>query len=62
MDTIQDAGRYGYQHLGINPGGAMDRVALAVANSLVGNDIYEAAIELHFPASAFLFETDVMIA
>ncbi|HEY8959353.1 biotin-dependent carboxyltransferase family protein [Chitinophaga sp.] len=62
MDTIQDAGRYGYQHLGINPGGAMDRVALAVANSLVGNDMYEAAIELHFPASAFLFETDAMIA
>ncbi|WP_142688629.1 5-oxoprolinase subunit C family protein [Chitinophaga polysaccharea] len=62
MDTIQDAGRYGYQHLGINPGGAMDRIALAVANSLVGNDIYEAAIELHFPASAFLFETDAMIA
>ncbi|HWV67542.1 biotin-dependent carboxyltransferase family protein [Chitinophaga sp.] len=62
MDTIQDAGRYGYQHLGINPGGAMDRIALAVANSLVGNDIYEAAIELHFPASAFLFEADAMIA
>lgn len=62
LDSIQDAGRYGYQHLGINPGGAMDRIALAVANSLVGNDIYEAAIELHFPASAFLFEKDVMIA
>ncbi|MDR6571138.1 antagonist of KipI [Chitinophaga ginsengisegetis] len=62
LDTIQDAGRYGYQHLGINPGGAMDRVALAVANSLVGNDLTEAAIELHFPASAFLFDTDAMIA
>ena len=22
LDTVQDAGRYGYQHLGINPGGA----------------------------------------
>ncbi len=33
LDTIQDAGRYGYQHLGINPGGAMDHTALAVANS-----------------------------
>ncbi|WP_436491249.1 biotin-dependent carboxyltransferase family protein [Chitinophaga sp. ARDCPP14] len=62
LDTIQDAGRYGYQHLGINPGGAMDRVALAVANSLVGNDITEAAIELHFPASAFLFDTEAMIS
>ena len=32
LDTIQDRGRYGYQHLGINPGGAMDRVAASVAN------------------------------
>jgi antagonist of KipI len=62
LDTIQDEGRYGYQHLGINPGGAMDRVALYLANSLVGNDLKEAAIELHFPASAFLFEEDAMIA
>lgn len=62
LDTIQDAGRYGYQHLGINPGGAMDRAALYVANSLVGNAGNEAAIELHFPASAFLFEAEAMIA
>jgi antagonist of KipI len=62
QDTIQDAGRYGYQHLGINPGGAMDRVGLAIANSLVGNDMTEAAIELHFPASAFLFDTVALIA
>jgi antagonist of KipI len=62
LDTIQDAGRYGYQHLGINPGGAMDRAALYVANSLVGNASKDAAIELHFPASAFLFEEDALIA
>lgn len=62
LDTIQDAGRYGYQHLGINPGGAMDRVALYVANSLVGNAGMDAAIELHFPASAFLFEADALVA
>lgn len=62
MDSVQDTGRYGYQHLGINPGGAMDRAALAVANSLVGNELGEAAIELHFPASAFLFEENVLIA
>jgi antagonist of KipI len=62
MDTIQDEGRYGYQHLGINPGGAMDRIALSLANSLVGNDAATAAIEMHFPASAFLFEEDALIA
>src|SRR3954470_13804542 len=62
LDTIQDMGRYGYQHLGINPGGAMDRIALALANSLVGNEANEAAIEMHFPASAFVFEADALVA
>ena len=62
LDTVQDAGRPGYQHLGINPGGVMDRIALYVANSLVGNDPGDPVIELHFPASAFLFEDYAMIA
>ncbi len=62
LDTIQDAGRYGCQHLGINPGGAMDIVAATVANMLAGNDKDEAVIELHFPASTFLFEDDCMMA
>ncbi|NSL87642.1 biotin-dependent carboxyltransferase family protein [Chitinophaga sp. Mgbs1] len=61
-DTIQDTGRYGYQHLGINPGGAMDRIAMAVANSLTGNSAGEAVIELHFPAGRYLFETAAIIA
>jgi antagonist of KipI len=56
MDTIQDLGRYGWQHVGINPGGAMDKVSAQVANILVGNETTEAVIELHFPASAFFFE------
>ncbi|WP_298741744.1 biotin-dependent carboxyltransferase family protein [uncultured Chitinophaga sp.] len=62
LDTVQDAGRSGYQHLGINPGGVMDRVAMQVANSLVGNPPGEAVIEMHFPAAAFLFEAHAMIA
>jgi antagonist of KipI len=62
LDTMQDGGRYGYQHLGINPGGAMDLVAATVANMLAGNDVEEAVIELHFPASSFLFEDDCMIS
>jgi antagonist of KipI len=43
LDTLQDLGRDGYAHLGIVPGGAMDRVALQVANALVGNSLSEAA-------------------
>jgi antagonist of KipI len=62
LDTIQDAGRYGYQHLGINPGGAMDLVAMRVANALVGNESGEAVLEMHFPAAEIRFEETVLIA
>jgi len=62
QDTIQDEGRYGHQHLGINPSGAMDRYAMQVANALVGNDPGEAVIEMHFPASTFLFGYPALIA
>lgn len=62
LDTIQDGGRYGHQHLGINPSGAMDKYAMQVANALVGNELNEAVIELHFPAAVFLFTQPVLIA
>ncbi|MEO7530613.1 MAG: biotin-dependent carboxyltransferase family protein, partial [Sediminibacterium sp.] len=62
LDTIQDAGRYGYQHLGINPGGVMDTIAMRVANMLVGNDLSEAVIEMHFPAAEIAFEETTLIA
>lgn len=62
MDTIQDLGRYGYQHLGINPGGAMDRIAVRAANALVGNPAGEGVLEMHFPTSSFLFESGAIIA
>jgi antagonist of KipI len=62
QDTIQDLGRHGYQWLGINPGGAMDRFSAQVVNILVGNNPTDAVVEMHFPAAAFLFETDTMIA
>ena len=62
LDTVQDMGRYGHQHLGVNPGGAMDRFAACIANILVGNAMDDAVIELHFPASAVLFEKESIIA
>src|SRR5215831_6124745 len=62
LDTIQDLGRYGFQFMGINPGGVMDVVAAQAANMLVGNSVAEAVIELHFPAAAILFEHDALIA
>jgi antagonist of KipI len=61
-DTMQDGGRYGYQHLGINAGGAMDRYSAQVVNMLVGNETNEAVIEMHFPAAAYLFQQEAIIA
>ena len=55
-DSIQDLGRYGFQHQGINPTGAMDTLAAQTANLLCGNHPTEAVIELHFPAAIFLFQ------
>jgi antagonist of KipI len=62
LDTVQDMGRYGWQHLGINPGGVMDKLSAQVANILVGNDRHEPVIELHFPASSFFFEQPALIS
>ncbi len=61
-DSIQDLGRVGYQHLGINPNGVMDMVAAKTANFLAGNKADEAVIELHFPASSFRFNCSALIA
>ncbi len=62
LDTIQDEGRYGYQHLGIHPSGVMDTVAMRMANTLIGNPIQEPVLEMHFPAPTLLFEEDAWIA
>lgn len=62
MDTLQDAGRYGYAAAGINPGGAMDKYAATVANFLVGNKKDQPVIELHFPAAQIIFQEPALIA
>ncbi len=62
LDSIQDTGRFGYRQFGINPTGSMDCLASAKANLIVNNDIHEAVIELHFPASIIQFQLSVYIA
>ncbi len=62
QDTIQDKGRVGYRHLGINKSGVMDNYACRVVNMLVGNKLNEAVIEMHFPAPTILFEKETLIA
>jgi biotin-dependent carboxylase-like uncharacterized protein len=44
--SVQDGGRFGAQRYGLVPSGAMDRLALAAANCLVGNERFAAAIEI----------------
>jgi 5-oxoprolinase (ATP-hydrolysing) subunit C len=44
--SVQDGGRPGSQRYGLTPSGAMDRLALATANVLVGNPPFAAAIEI----------------
>lgn len=46
LTSIQDLGRPGHQHLGVTPGGALDRVSHCIANWLVGNDERAATLEM----------------
>ena len=62
LDTIQDEGRFGYQHLGINPGGAMDLLAMQTANLLTGNEMNKPVIEFFYPAAEIYFEKNALIA
>lgn len=62
LDTVQDLGRFGFSHWGVNPGGAMDLHAARVANMLVDNDPGWALLEIHFPAPQILFEQTALVS
>ena len=51
--SVQDGGRHGAQRYGLTPSGAMDQLALAAANALVGNALLAASIEIGPFAAAF---------
>jgi antagonist of KipI len=61
LDTVQDTGRYGYQDLGINPGGAMARFSAQLANALLGKEMDAPVIEMHFNASSIQFNKSTII-
>jgi biotin-dependent carboxylase-like uncharacterized protein len=46
FDTVQDLGRVGFMALGMPTAGAMDRIALTLANALVGNPAGTAGLEI----------------
>ena len=60
-DTIQDKGRYGYQHLGIQANGYLDDQSARLANYILGNPTQSPVFEIHFPASHFCFTSNYTI-
>ena len=60
-DTIQDMGRYGYQHLGIQANGYLDNQSARLANTILGNPIHSPVFEIHFPASSICFTSNYTI-
>lgn len=62
LATIQDRGRLGYQHMGVPVSGAMDLCAMRIGNALVGNDQYEACIEVTFGGLEAVFLKKTLFA
>jgi antagonist of KipI len=62
LTSVQDPGRYGMQHIGLCPGGAMDPVSFALANALVGNAPTEAALEITVIGPELFFEEEALVA
>ena len=62
LSTLQDHGRHGLQHVGLCPGGAMDPIALTLANALVGNAADEAALEVTVIGPELQFEEETLVA
>ena len=62
LTTVQDLGRYGLQHLGIVPCGAMDPVSHRIANALVGNPPSAATLECTVLGPELVFLRDALVA
>lgn len=60
--TIQDLGRPGHARWGVSPCGAMDPLALALANLLAGNDAGASALEVTASGPELVFEEEATFA
>lgn len=58
LSTVQDLGRYGSLRYGVGTSGAMDDLALATANLMLGNDINAAGIEVQLFPFTVRFQHD----
>jgi antagonist of KipI len=60
--TVQDLGRTGFQKYGMAISGAMDPLALQIANILVGNPRHEAALEITLKGPCLRLLSDALLA
>ena len=61
LTTVQDTGRWGYQHYGVSVSGAMDLTAHRRANRLVGNPPEAATLEITLVGPVLRFEAAMRI-
>lgn len=62
LTTVQDQGRFGYYHLGIPQGGALDSWSSQAANALVGNSAEEATLECTYMGPSLRFSDETTVA
>ncbi len=62
LSSFQDLGRFGYQHLGVSVGGAMDSRAHRLANLLAGNSEKQATLEVTLAGPTLRFDAPACIA
>ena len=59
---LQDAGRFGVRHLGVTQGGAADWLSMSWANSLLGNPLEAAVIEVTLGGLTLQAQDDCCLA
>ena len=59
--TIQDLGRFGYQQYGVPYSGVMDALSASFANSILGNDLNTAVLEITMTGPTLEFSTETLI-
>jgi KipI family sensor histidine kinase inhibitor len=62
LTTVQDLGRRGYRSAGVPLGGAMDALALRMANLIVGNSDGAAGLEITLLGPELEFTADTVVA
>lgn len=62
LTSVQDLGRYGYQHLGVPVSGAIDTRAHRLANFLAGNTDDTATLEITLTGPTLRFNTATCVA